>query len=444
LRGGHKGEASEIAFTADGKGLVTICRDSRVKDRSICHWDLVSGRLLKTVALKLPGRLHRVCLSPDGQTLAVSPRGRDRVFLLDTTTGTERLKLQGKLAEGGYGLAFARDGKTLVTSGVDLQEWGEQTEVAFWDVGTGKLLRHFPIPYWAALCFCLAPDGRTLASAGQEPLVRLWDVGTGKQVHDWPAHTGAIWTLAFTPDGAALVSGSLDGTLRLWDVKSGTHLRQLQGHSRGISGLAVTPDGKTIVSSGSDGSIRLQTLDGKEVRPILLGAPQEKQDSPRDCVFALGMSLDGKTAATYSQRRKPPGTVYHVWDLATGKAVIERQDHVKVISTRTFSPDTRFVLQHVFGGGMADGSGPLTKGGEGSSGGPPASTLAVLEDVAGGERVLALALPEQAGRRPTFRGPEGTMGQETAHRVVVGPGKRGCGESIPGHGPADRGPGTNG
>jgi RNA polymerase sigma factor (sigma-70 family) len=403
LRGGHRGQPTHVAFTADGKGLVTICLDSRVTDRSACHWDLASGRLLKTIELKLPRRVHNVCLSPDGQSLAVSPRGQEPVFLVDTTTGTERLKLQGKLARGGYGLAFAPDGKTLATSGVDLQKWYEQTDVAFWDVRTGKLLRHFSMPARAALQLSLAPDGRTLLTAGQEPLVHLWDVVTGKRVHDWAAHKETITALAFTPDGAVLISGSHDGTIRLWDPKTSRHLRELPGHRGGISGLAVTPDGKTIVSSGIDGCLRLQPPDGKEGRRILLGRPPEKLEAPDDQVYALGISLDGKTAATYSQRRKPAGAVYHVWDLATGKAIIERVDPSRVISARTFSPDARLVLQHVFGGAMAGPAGgarPTDKAGSGA--GLPGSSLAVLEAVASGKQVLALPLPERPGNIGAF------------------------------------------
>jgi RNA polymerase sigma factor (sigma-70 family) len=401
LRGGHKGQATHVAFTADGKALVTISLDRRGTNHSACHWDLASSRLLKTVELKLPRQMHNVCLSPDGQSLAVSPRGQQPVFLLDTTTGRECLTLQGKLAGGGYGLAFSRDGKTLATSGVDLQKWPNHAEVAFWDVTTGKLLRQISMPAQAALHLCFAPNGRTLLSAGQEPMVHLWNVATGKPVHGWSGHTGMITALAFTSDGTTLVSGSHDRTVRLWDVKSGRHLRELQGHRGSISGVAVTPDGKTIVSSGIDGCIRVQTPDGKDSRRILLGRPPEELDSPVDHVYALGISPDGKTAATYSLRLKS-GALYHVWDLSTAKAVMERQDPSRVISTRTFSPDARLVLQHVFGGDMAGTGGALPGGGGGGGVGVPGSTLAVVEDVASGQQVLALPLPEQPGNIGTF------------------------------------------
>src|SRR5581483_3212886 len=79
LRGGHKEQVTDLAFTEDGKGLVTFCEDHRV-----CRWGLSSGRLEKTVQLMFPRQEHYTCLSRDGQSLAVSPRRKGPVFLLDT------------------------------------------------------------------------------------------------------------------------------------------------------------------------------------------------------------------------------------------------------------------------------------------------------------------------------------------------------------------------
>jgi RNA polymerase sigma factor (sigma-70 family) len=390
LRGGHKKQVTDLAFTADGKGLITFCVDRRV-----CRWNLGKGRLEKSVELMFPRRVHNTCLSPDGQSLAVSPQGQGPVFLLDTTTGKERVRLQGALAKGGEGLAFSPDGKMLATSQADPSRMGDQTEVAFWDAGTGKLLRHFSMRAWGALHLLFAPDGRTLVTAGQEPLVRLWDVATGKQVHNWSTHEGFISTLAFTPDGSTLVSGGNghDGSIRLWDAKTGGHLRELQGHRWGITGVAVTPDGKTVVSGGSDGCIRLQSLDGKGGRRILLGRPPEELDWPGDnAVYSFRLSPDGKTAVTYDHKIKG-GIFYHVWNLSTGKAVVERRDPVKMISSRTFSPDTRLAAQRVTG----DADGPIGTSGGGSVALSAGLTRAVVEDVASGKQVAALELPKRAG-----------------------------------------------
>jgi WD40 repeat protein len=386
LRGGDKGQATHVAFTADGKGLVTVCLVRPAMERSVCHWDLASGRLEKTVELQLPRQLHNMCLSPDGQTLAISPRGQEPVFLLDTTTGKEHIKLRGELARGGHGLAFSPDGKTLATSGVDPMHWGDRSDVAFWDVGTGKLLRHFSLTPRAALDFCFTRDGRTAAITGQQPLVHLWDVATGQPIHDWPAHEGMITALAFTPDGGTLVSGSHeDGSVRLWEVKSGRHLRELQGHHTSITGVAVTPDGKAVVSSGIDGCLRWQTLDGKEVRRIVVGRLPTQQ------VSSLGLSPNGKMATTYSWS-PTAGRIYHVWDLSTGKAMLERPDPTKEGGILIFSPDAKLMLEFVLGGAAGGGAGAPQEGGNAH----PISGLAVVEDVASGKQVLTLMVPQQA------------------------------------------------
>ncbi len=398
LRGGHKEQVTDLAFTEDGKGLVTFCEDHRV-----CRWGLSSGRLEKTVQLMFPRQEHYTCLSRDGQSLAVSPRRKGPVFLLDTTTGKERVRLQGALAQGGDGLAFSPDGKMLATSQAP-PAWSDQTEVALWDAGTGKLLRHFSLPVMAALHLCFSPDGRTLVTAGQQPVVRLWDVATGKQVHNWPAHTQFITALSFTPNGAALISGSHDGSIRLWDAKTGRHLRELQGHPSGVTGLNVTHGGKTIVSCGWSDGICLQSPEGRESRRILTGrlpeeiGPVEHWLYPHDTVNAFGLSPDGKTAVTYDNKVKG-GSFYHVWDLSTGKAIIERRDPSKVISSRTFSPDTRLVAQRV--AGAVDGQAMGGAGG-GSAPQAPGLTRAVVEEVVSDKEVAALELPKRAGNIMRF------------------------------------------
>ncbi|MCI0638756.1 MAG: sigma-70 family RNA polymerase sigma factor [Gemmataceae bacterium] len=390
LRGGHKKQVFGVAFTNDGEHLVTVC-SSRA-----CHWAIAVGDLLKAVELPIPNRVRALCLSPDGHSLAVCPRDQTPVYLLDTSTGKERLKLQGESSHGGVGLAFSPDGKTLASSQVDLMKWDDETTVALWDAGTGKLRRRFSMPARAARFLCFSPDSRTLLTVGGEPLVHLWDVATGKPAHHWPAHEGAITSLAFVPDGRSLVSGGLDGTVRLWDVQSGQHLRDLAGHRWGASAVAVAPDGKAVLSGGTDGCIRFQGLDGQSICRILLGKAPEKLDEPEAVVYALGMALDGKTAVSYSLVRNPARPSYHVWELASGKELSSRPDRSNVIGTRVFSPDARITLEYSYPGG-GDGSGA-----DKDAGGAAGPTLALLHETATGKQIASLSLPDPAGHAQAF------------------------------------------
>jgi WD40 repeat protein len=59
-----------------------------------------------------------------------------------------------------------------------------------------------------------APDGQTLASGGVDRYVRMWDIETGRLLRSLRGHTHDIRAIAYTPDGQLLATGSEDRTIR--------------------------------------------------------------------------------------------------------------------------------------------------------------------------------------------------------------------------------------
>ena len=207
------------------------------------------------------------------------------------------LPLDGSCA----GLAFAKDGRTLVTStlsntngnltlwrmpdGVklasyasDIRNVGPDTsfaatpdlslaayatgpaheqQIAVMDLRTGTNL-------WTAVAakvfitaLAFSPDGKTLASAAgfAESDIRLWDVATGREIGKLAGHGAWVSSMVFSPDGKKLISSSADQTIRKWDVADQKCLDVLRGHRQEVWRLALLPDGKTLVSGGKDGAV---------------------------------------------------------------------------------------------------------------------------------------------------------------------------------------------
>jgi WD40 repeat protein len=397
LRQGHNDRVYSIAFTADGVGLVTMSQNNRV-----CHWDLAKASLRKAVDLPFPPNWCHA-LSPDGQTLVVTPRkglaSQGTTSLWDSTTCKERVKLQGELATDGYGLAFSPDGKNLIINAVGPSKVHEETTLGVWDVKTGELIRRLRLPTVHVNSLAFTPDGRTLLTTGYEPLVRLWDITTGKPVLQWAAHTHGAMSLAFTPDGRGLISGGLDGTVRLWEVSSGRQLRELVGHRWRCDVVAATGDGKAILSGGIDGCLRVQDRDGKQFHRILQDGPPEKLTNWIHTVLALGISSNSKTAVTWSRNLNGDPPVYHVWDLATGKALITRPDTSSGGSIPQISSDGKLVMEPVFEPAPDAAPAAAAGGGAGGAGysGPSIGSVR-LREVATGREVC------------TFRQPDGFAG----------------------------------
>jgi WD40 repeat protein len=144
-------------------------------------------------------------------------------------------------------LAFAPDGRTLVTTSVVTNPAPHPTPtvhgsswtvperpkiVTLWDATTGRPGRQFtpkhPFPRAAAM----SPDGRWLAivlqkqpiiQLGEPGGVELWDLRTGQRAAE--LDIGGRWDiglngLTFSPDGSLLIIPSTQGSQRLWDVLS--------------------------------------------------------------------------------------------------------------------------------------------------------------------------------------------------------------------------------
>ena len=149
-----------------------------------------------------------------------------------------------------------------------------------------------------------APDGQTLASGGVDRYVRLWDIETGRLLRSLRGHTADIralsscrtvgrsppgvrigpsasgirkpgnrrkllftrydhnvCSLSLSPDGLMLARGSHNKDIKIWEVTTGTDLMTLLGkdqydHHWSVC-VAFSPDGMHLASGSDIGKIRI-------------------------------------------------------------------------------------------------------------------------------------------------------------------------------------------
>jgi WD40 repeat protein len=122
---GHLGAVSSVAFSPDGKRVVSGSGDHTVR-----LWDINTGSLLQTFK-DHTNWVRSVAFSPDGKEVA-SGSDDNMVKLWNTDTGALLQTLEGHLSTVSS-VAFSPDGKRVVSSS------GDNT-VRLWDADTGAPL----------------------------------------------------------------------------------------------------------------------------------------------------------------------------------------------------------------------------------------------------------------------------------------------------------------
>ena len=170
--------------------------------------------------------VQAVAFTPDGKALVSCSKDRT-VRVVDADGGAGRFTLSG-MEQDVLAVAVSPDGARIVSSGFD-------TGLYWWDARTGQRQRVQPGHGVAVNEVCFSRDGRLVASAGSDRTVRLWDRETGNEVRRLP-HATKVRAVAFSPDGRLLASATLGKVIRLWEVATGKPAGEFR------VGVTTTPD----------------------------------------------------------------------------------------------------------------------------------------------------------------------------------------------------------
>ncbi len=166
----HAGPVAHLAFTPDGKTIITCGYDNAFK---LWDWDGTGQpKERQSVETGTSQGIYGLALAPEGKTLAITCDGTIKLY--DAATGKEREALDESEYRDGWlwdAVAFSPDGKTLMTGSLinelDKEDKNfvvqRRSDIKVWDVATGKLRETLNF----GECFtsiAFTPDGKTLAT----------------------------------------------------------------------------------------------------------------------------------------------------------------------------------------------------------------------------------------------------------------------------------------
>ncbi|MBI4752596.1 MAG: protein kinase [Acidobacteria bacterium] len=369
LTSGHTAPVRKIAFSPDGRLLVSCGEDAQV-----IVWDFLRRERIATLR-DHTGSVLSLAFSPDGKWFATGSADH-RVIIWDARTLKKVTVLTAHL-QTVTGLAFSSDGELLGSSSDDsdlgrtifweVATWRPVKEVKFrndWkdlfiEPKTHRLLKAFAIsPDWSEMIdieiegkvvfqslsnqailkkvsahhdtgrtAAFSPDGRYLATGADR--VVLWDARTRTQL-DRLEYFSGVWDVAFSPDGQWLVSSHGDGGILIWDLTERECVANLNEHAGIVRRIVFSPDGKWLASGGSDGSMMVWSVEHQARQAVFL--------IPSDSINDLAFSQDGRLVATADQ----VGDV-HIWDFHQNTLVWTIHHPKTYVMAVAFSPDGHFL-----------------------------------------------------------------------------------------------------
>ncbi|RUT04394.1 hypothetical protein DSM106972_046220 [Dulcicalothrix desertica PCC 7102] len=312
---GHTDFVSSIVYSPDGKTLASASGDKTIK-----LWDIATGKIISTLTGHTDW-VNSVVTSPDGKTLA-SVSNDNTIKLWDINTRKEIATLTGHQSWVSS-VVYSQDGKTLASAS------GDKT-IKLWDVTTRKEIATLTGHTDSVRSVVYSPDGKTLASASDDRTIKLWDGATVKEISTLTNDESEVRSIVYSPDSKTLVSGNLDGSIKLWNVDTRKQISTLNGHQSIINSIVYSPDGKTLASASDDPTIKLWDIAIKKPTSTLTGH--------KSWVYSVAYSPDSKTLASASDDK-----TIKLWDGATKKLISTLTGHEGRIWSVAISPDSKTV-----------------------------------------------------------------------------------------------------
>lgn len=219
-----------------------------LKDFIIKKYAKYRGRLLGDH----PSKISAVAFSPDGKYIVsgCDSGGSDNLILWNAETGEKIKGLEGHPG-GVKAIAFSPDGKSFASGG--------RSGLIVWDISNIHDIIPYPVPMDNIVSIEFSPSGKSFVSGGMTGLI-LWDISNPNNIDSKELYQESVTAMAVSSDGQYIIStNEFTGNLILWDISNLDHITK---HVIDIGNekcrlVAFNPDGKNFVSYNYEDTIVL-------------------------------------------------------------------------------------------------------------------------------------------------------------------------------------------
>jgi WD40 repeat protein len=314
-----------VAWSPDGRELAVAAQDTqgsgietRVTGGAAQVWDATAKRRVATLAGHERGA-SALAWTGDGKTLLTGgPDPGVRVWRARDWTLRRTLRHAGddEIAEiatpavgSDVAVTSALPRGPLTLEGVAGPE-ADRVGTRVWDLRTGELIRAFPRSIGPA---AINPDGSTLAFGPPGNVIQVFDIAKSESRPALSGHDGPIRALRYSRSGVYLVSSSADGTVRVWNPSQSELVATFAGHQGEVVAADADIGVERVVSGGQDGTARVWSVAPQS------GAVSHTGGGAIDVfsrAFVPAISPDGRLAVSSYD-----ADAIDVWDAKTGKTL---------------------------------------------------------------------------------------------------------------------------
>lgn len=238
-------------FRFDSKGELFAGKVAGGKIISV--WDTRTGSRISTMTGHV-GSIASLAFSPDGRKILTGSEDKTaRIWTI--RTGDLFRVLEG------------HDGRVLATSispnGKVAATGSSDKTVRLWDVDTGRLRHVLEGHRRSIFGLRFSDNGRRLLSLSYDNTVRIWNVANGKSVAVLAGHRAPVNWATFYPSSTGIITASQDGSVRLWRIGNKIQYQTLRGNGEPLIDAELNRSRNQLVTATNSHTITTWNLEGK-------------------------------------------------------------------------------------------------------------------------------------------------------------------------------------